>query len=78
MTTPKQPTTDLGLAWQAAEAALPEGMHLRLDRSDKRPYRYFAYALGPIGPQVFTTTRGDGRTPTEALRALTEKLADRG
>lgn len=65
---------ELGLAWQAAEAALPEGWSLELYGSDG-PLSW-AGAMPLASSQLSKRVMEEGRTPAEALRNLAARLRE--
>lgn len=86
------PEMELGVAWQEAEAALPEGWVLSVnghkDGSASAHARTTApmHGQGEVGTQrrlavyrgpFHGRTGADGPTPAAALRALAEKLSER-
>jgi hypothetical protein len=76
----EDPTTDtLDAAWAAAEAALPESGIFSINRylnDDGKPW-YWTEA--PLEDENWgVEVRGEGPTPTAALRALTARLTGGG
>jgi len=65
---------ELGLAWQAAEAALPDRARYLMGLGEYSSRRYYAAAYDMFRGENISA---DGDTPAAALRALAEKLADR-
>lgn len=74
---PQEPD-DLGLAWAAAEAALPEGWSMRLHRYPAGARWYSAGAHDSQTRDGWTGGEELYPSPTAALLALAAKLADGG